>query len=90
MSIEILKKYCENSDNKILINKDNGGVSSARNIGLGLAKGDLIVFWDADDKISKNFLLDLVTAHEKNTLTLCGFTLIDLNEKRIGQFCFSY
>src|SRR5687768_8969930 len=34
----------------------NSGVSSARNKGLVLAKGDYVIFFDADDKMSEGFL----------------------------------
>lgn len=51
---------CDNyaiKDNRIrVIHKQNGGVSSARNIGIEVAKGEWLVFVDADDWIDENFL----------------------------------
>ena len=46
----ILKSY----SNIVLINKENEGVSKARNTGLSLAKGDYVYFCDADDYLEKN------------------------------------
>lgn len=43
-----------------LINKENGGLSSARNKGLDVASGDYIFFIDADDWISPNTLPKLL------------------------------
>lgn len=43
-----------------LINKENGGLSSARNRGLGIASGDYIFFIDADDWISEDTLPELL------------------------------
>jgi len=44
-------------DNRVKVfHKNNGGVSSARNLGIENAKGDWITFIDADDFISSNFL----------------------------------
>lgn len=37
--------------------QQNRGVSAARNKGLQISNGDYVVFFDADDKMSKNFLL---------------------------------
>lgn len=53
---EICEEYAL-KDNRIRVfHKPNGGVSSARNLGLDNAKGEWIVFVDADDWISPDFL----------------------------------
>lgn len=49
----------ENANIKVL-HKQNGGVSSARNAGLELAKGDFIAFIDSDDSIKKGYFSDLL------------------------------
>lgn len=52
----ICEEYCKRDKRFNLINKINGGVSSARNTGLVHAKGEWVVFIDGDDKLDDNFL----------------------------------
>ncbi|QKJ65569.1 glycosyltransferase family 2 protein [Deefgea piscis] len=49
-----------------LIQKENGGVSSARNLGILCASGKYICFLDADDFYSPNFLHEVSYLIEKN------------------------
>lgn len=56
-SFEVLKKYQTLYSDKIKVfNKENGGVSSARNFGLKKVSGDYILFVDSDDLLSKRCL----------------------------------
>lgn len=41
-----------------LINQDNKGVVAARNLGLSQARGNYLLFLDADDKLHPNFLAE--------------------------------
>ena len=53
-SLEIARKFEEIDDRFVVIDKHNGGVSSARNAGLEVASGEFIMFLDADDKFEDN------------------------------------
>ena len=55
-SLNICKKY-QSFDSRInVIHKDNGDVSSARNVGLDHSKGKYIVFVDSDDFVDRDML----------------------------------
>ncbi|ONI42805.1 hypothetical protein AN639_02285 [Candidatus Epulonipiscium fishelsonii] len=69
-SLDICKKYAKYDDRIRLIDKPNGGVSSARNIGLKIATGNYIGFVDGDDWIDKNMYKDLMKIVSKYHLDI--------------------
>ena len=70
----LIAKY---SDHKIvLIDKANGGLSSARNIGLSHASGEYVWFIDSDDYIADNCLEQIYQEiHNHNELDLLAFNM---------------
>ena len=74
-SLYICNKYGSNHHNISVINQNNEGVSSARNAGLDVAKGDWITFIDSDDYIEVGFFNCLDTYNED---------LIILNSKNLS------
>ena len=69
----ILEKYKNLYSNITVINKENGGPSSARNAGLDIASGEYIYFFDADDLLINNSLDALYQcAEEKNADLVIG------------------
>ncbi len=60
-------------DNRIkLIDKKNGGVSTARNAGISIACGEFITFIDSDDIIEKQYIEKLVKISNHTDLVVCG------------------
>ena len=51
---QICDEYAKNDSRVQVIHKANGGVSSARNTGLKIAKGEYIWFVDSDDYVETN------------------------------------
>ncbi|MGN0998719.1 MAG: glycosyltransferase family 2 protein [Faecousia sp.] len=58
-SLEILHAYQKKCPNIVVIDKENGGVATARNTGMDAAKGDYIWFVDSDDFIRANIMKEL-------------------------------
>lgn len=74
-SLDICNEYGSKHHNISVINQNNAGVSSARNAGLDVAKGDWITFIDSDDYIEDGFFNCLDTYNED---------LIILNSKKLS------
>lgn len=76
-SLEVLKKCALQDGRIIVINKENGGVSSARNCGLDTARGEWITLLDADDELppdALSYLLGCVqNAPELTDIVLAGY-----------------
>ncbi len=63
----ICNEYAQKDQRVKVFHKENGGVSSARNVGLDNVKGEWITFIDADDYITTGYFED-VTQHQEDVL----------------------
>ena len=90
-SLEICKHYKDIDDRICIIDKKNGGLSSARNAGLDIAKGEYIGFVDSDDYIHPQMYELLYDTIIKNNsdLAICDYKKVFENESEINQI-YSY
>ena len=76
----------KNTDSRIcVLHKENGGQAEARNLGIKHAKGDYIMFVDADDWIQENMIEILLNCvhSEKADMVCCGYRSIGEDGKVI-------
>lgn len=57
---QICDAYAQKDNRITVIHKKNGGLSSARNVGLQAAKGDYVIFLDSDDYYCRNDFLEII------------------------------
>jgi glycosyltransferase involved in cell wall biosynthesis len=62
---KLLEEYQVKDNRIIIINKENGGLSSARNAGMKIATGEYIGYVDSDDWIDSDFFEKLYTKAKK-------------------------
>lgn len=83
----IIEKYSKLDKRIIFIQKENGGVSSARNVGLAVASGEYISFVDSDDWIDKDMFADMLRKMQEAELCICGYRKIFPNGSACSLPC---
>lgn len=68
---ELCDDYAAKDQRIKVFHKENGGVSSARNVGLDHAKGEWITFCDSDDFVYPNWLKNYVNNISKEIDLVC-------------------
>lgn len=84
-SREICLGYAQKYPQVRLIDKENGGVSSARNAGLDAAKGQYVLFVDSDDYVPASLFSDVEAELRRGDWDLVRFSYcVDDGESKCG------
>ena len=73
---QICDEYAAKDNRIVVIHKENGGLSDARNAGLDICKGEYISFVDSDDWVTPTYIEYLIKAIKDNNaeLAVCNYT----------------
>lgn len=77
-SLEICNIFASQDSRIQVLDKPNGGVSSARNMGINHAKGEFIAFVDSDDVVCSNYLKLLLNNIKNSDISMGAVRLLDV------------
>ena len=72
-SLNILQKYAKQDSRIHIYNQENSGVSIARNVGIQVARGECIIFIDADDYVDIKMMETLWENYKKHKADIIVF-----------------
>ena len=83
----ICDEYAKKDNRVRVIHKENGGISSARNIGLDVSNGEYIGFVDSDDYIKLDMYERLYNSCKVNNadISIIGTIEVDENGKKLYE-----
>lgn len=75
---KICDEYAKSDSRVKVLHKKNGGLCSARNAGLEIAKGEWVTFVDPDDWVEENYFETALNAMKCNSdLIVCGINIVE-------------
>lgn len=80
-SLEILNSYAEKDSRIKIVNKQNGGLFSARHEGMKYIDGEYLIFVDSDDWVSENLVEKCLTAAGSDAPDIVVFGAFSVREK---------
>ena len=83
----IVEEYGKSDDRIVIVDKPNGGLSSARNEGIKYVQGKYVLFLDSDDYLEDGSLARLYREAEENELDIlqAQFRLVYEDRNEIGE-----
>lgn len=72
-TLDIINKYSKEYSFIKVVDKSNGGLSSARNAGIKVSKGDYITFIDSDDTIDSSIIKKILNVIDKGDYDLITY-----------------
>ena len=74
-SLRLCRELAEEDERIHIIDKPNGGVSSARNAGLDAACGEYIMFCDSDDWVAPHWCESMLYHHKSGYMPVCAIAV---------------
>ena len=91
-SMTIVDEFVGIHSNLVIVNKKNGGVSSARNAGIELSRGKFLLFVDPDDTIAQDSLSKIYKRLSENFAEIIILNSVEIdshNANHISLYPFS-
>ena len=85
---DMCDRFAERDSRITAVHQANGGQAKARNVGIDLSKGELLLFIDSDDYISMYMLEHLYNRikEDQSDLAVCGYTFLDETGEELGTY----
>lgn len=88
-SLEILEKFAQKDKRIKIFTQKNQGVSVARNLGLDKAKGEYILFCDADDIFKSNLCFEVAAKIEQTHDDVIAYGHENYIDNILDEVCYS-